>query len=77
MGTDVLMGNREAEALQNRAEGSCMGLCCLGTGSHLRPLSGTVASGVGSEDSPKGQGLGSVHRGHYSDPNETPLFADL
>lgn len=56
-----------------------MGLCCPGTGSHLRPLSGTVASGVGSEDSPKGQGLGSVHRGHYSDPNETkmPLFADL
>lgn len=77
MDSEVLMGNREAEALQNRAEGSCMGLCCLGTGSHLRPLSGTVASGVGSEDSPRGQGLGSVHSGHCSDPNETPLFADL
>lgn len=56
-----------------------MGLCCPGIGSHLRPLSGPLASRVGSEDSPRGQESGSVHRGHCCDPNETkaPLFTDL
>lgn len=54
-----------------------MGLCCPGREACLKLLSGAVASGGGSGDSPQGPGIGFCPQ--RSDPNETkePLLADV
>lgn len=72
MHAEALMGNREGEALwSGRDRGPCGAKVVLAEWLRLQPLPGTMTSGRNPEDSPGGQGLGSVHIGHRSDPNET------